>query len=343
MGKVKMKKILQAILSMVMVLTLMACQNQKETVEKTPEETVETKEPEVKKTTITLSFVGDITLGNYAGQGYSGSFDQEYENQGQDSTYFLKNVRSVFEKDDLTIANLEGPLTTSRDHAEKTFAFQGKPEYVNILKEGNIEAVTLANNHSRDHFEQGMQDTKDILDENQIEHFGYDESCIMDVQGVKIGFLGYSFPDSLTSEMSQAIMDLKKQSDLVIVYYHWGIERDQSPMESQRSIAKKTIDTGADLVIGSHPHVLQGIETYKGKQIVYSLGNFCFGGNKNPSDKDTMIYQHTFSFEDDQLVKEDHEIIPCMISSTSSRNNYQPTIVDGDDAQRVLSKVHNIE
>ena len=206
-----------------------------------------------------------------------------------------------------------------------------------------MEAVTLANNHSRDHFEQGMEDTKEVLDQKNIKHFGYDESCIVDVKGIKIGFLGYSFPYELTAEMKKAITDLKTKSDLVIIYYHWGIERDEAPMDSQRRIAKESIDAGADLIIGSHPHVLQGIETYKGKKIVYSLGNFCFGGNKNPSDKDTMIYQHTFSFENDQLVKEDNQIIPCMISSTASRNNYQPTPVEGEDASRVLEKVNEIK
>lgn len=338
-----MKKGLQYLLAICFAIMLVGCQKEEPKQAQVEEKKVETKEPEVKKTEITLSFVGDITLGNYAGQGYDGSFDQEYEKQGKDSTYFLKNVKSVFEEDDLTIANLEGPLTTSTDHAEKTFAFKGKPEYVNILTEGDIEAVTLANNHSKDHFEQGMKDTKEVLDEKGIEHFGYDESSIIDVKGIKIGFLGYAFPYEFTSDMEKAVTELKSQTDLVVVYYHWGIERDPAPMESQRSIAKETIDAGADLIIGSHPHVLQGIETYKGKKIVYSLGNFCFGGNKNPSDKDTMIYQHTFSFENDELVKEDNKIIPCMISSTSSRNNYQPTIVDGDDASRVLKKVNDIK
>ena len=336
-----MKKGIQFLLVICFALTLMGCQSEKK--EEVKEEKQVEKEPEVKKTEITLSFVGDITLGNYAGQGYEGSFDQEYEKQGKDCRYFLKNVKSVFDKDDLTIANLEGPLTTSQDYAEKTFAFKGKPEYVDILTEGSVEAVTLANNHSRDHFEQGMEDTKEVLDQKDIKHFGYDESCIVDVKGIKIGFLGYSFPYEFTAEMKKAITDLKTKSDLVIIYYHWGIERDAAPMDSQRRIAKESIDAGADLIIGSHPHVLQGIETYKGKKIVYSLGNFCFGGNKNPSDKDTMIYQHTFSFENDQLVKEDNQIIPCMISSTASRNNYQPTPVEGEDASRVLKKVNEIQ
>lgn len=323
---------------------LAGCQptKNKETVKQDEQNKQAVKEKEVEKTSITLSFVGDVTLGNYAGQGYDESFDQEYEKRNQDSSYFFKNVKSIFEKDDLTIANLEGPLTTSKTYAQKTFAFKGKPEYVNILKDGHVEAVTLANNHSKDHFEQGMQDTKNILDQNQIFHFGYEKNSIIDVKGIQVGFLGYSFPNEFTSDMKQAIAGLRKKCDLVVVYYHWGIERDKEPMESQRNIAKETIDSGADLVVGSHPHVLQGIETYKGKKIVYSLSNFCFGGNKNPSDKDTMIYQHTFSFEDHKLIKEENKIIPCMISSSHSRNNYQPTPVDGNDAKRVLKKVKEI-
>lgn len=340
-----MNKIGKIILSFMLSLTLFGCQKDNDKEEKKQENQIEKQEEkqEIKKTSITLSFVGDITLGNYAGQGYSGSFDQEYERQGKDTSYFLRKVKSVFEKDDLTVANLEGPLTTSKEYADKKFAFQGKPEYVNILTDGDIEAVTLANNHSKDHFTQGMKDTKATLDEKGIHHFGYDESAIVDVKGIQVGFLGFSFPQSLTTEMKEAITKLKEKTDLVIVYFHWGIERDYAPMGSQRKLAKQCIDAGVDLVIGSHPHVLQGIETYKGKQIVYSLSNFCFGGNKNPSDKDTMIYQHTFSFEDQQLVSEDHKVIPCMITSTSSRNNYQPRIVDGTDAKRVLKKVNSIK
>lgn len=338
-----MKKILKIMLSMMLLFPLTGCQNASDGEKPKPTEPIEEKEPEIKKTSITLSFVGDVTLGNYAGQSYSGSFDQEYEKQGKNSSYFLKKVKSIFEKDDLTIANLEGPLTNEDAHAQKQFAFKGKPEYVNILKNGSIEAVTLANNHSRDRFEKGMKDTKKTLDENNVKHFGYSESASIEVKGIKIGFLGYAFPQGFTSDMKEAVSKLKETNDLVVVYFHWGIERDRSPMGSQRQIAKKTIDAGADLVVGSHPHVLQGIETYKGKKIVYSLSNFCFGGNKNPSDKDTMIYQHTFSFENDKLVKEDNKIIPCMITSNKSRNNYQPMVVDGADAKRVLKKVNVVK
>ena len=139
------------------------------------------------------------------------------------------------------------------------------------------------------------------------------------------------------------IKNLKKKTDIVIVYFHWGIERDKKPQSSQRKLAKQVLNCGVDLIVGSHPHVLQGIETYKGKKIVYSLGNFCFGGNKNPSDKDTMIYQHTFMLNNKKIVKQKCKIIPCMITSKKSRNNYQPTIVKGKDAKRVLKKVNKIK
>ncbi len=295
------------------------------------------------KVSITLSFIGDITLGNYAGQGYSGSFNQEYVKQKKNTNYFLKKVKGTFLKDDLTIANLEGPLTTAKKHQKKRFAFKGLPNYVNILKNSSVEVVSLANNHSQDYYQKGFNDTKSILKKNKISYFGYSQTCIKTVKGIKIGFLGYAFPSSLTSSMKKSIKNLKKKTDIVIVYFHWGIERDKKPQSSQRKLAKQVLNCGVDLIVGSHPHVLQGIETYKGKKIVYSLGNFCFGGNKNPSDKDTMIYQHTFMLNNKKIVKQKCKIIPCMITSKKSRNNYQPTIVKGKDAKRVLKKVNKIK
>ncbi len=291
----------------------------------------------IQKTSITLSFAGDITMGNYVGQGNSGTFNQMYESV--DPSYFLRNVKSVFEKDDLTIANMEGPITTASKYAIKKFAFKGKPEYRNILKLGGVDVVTLANNHSQDYFDQGMKDTKDNLDQVDIAHFGYNETTIQEVKGKKIGFIGLSFPQEYGNMTKKLLEDLKEKTDLIVLYVHWGIERDEAPMSSQVDLAHRWIDEGVDLVIGSHPHVVQGIETYKGKKIVYSLGNFCFGGNKNPSDKDSMIYQHTFEFEGDKIIKESSNVIPCSISSSSSRNNYQPTILKGSEKSRVEKKI----
>ena len=128
-----------------------------------------------------------------------------------------------------------------------------------------------------------------------------------------------------------------------MVIFHWGNETETVPDSNQTTLGRMAIDLGADLVCGHHPHVLQGIETYKGKNIVYSLGNFCFGGNSSPSDMDTMIYQQTFTIDADG-VKNDNvtNIIPCSISSAAydGYNNYQPTPAEGDEATRILEKIN---
>ncbi len=305
-------------------------------------------EKPVEKKSITISFAGDVTMGNYKGSPYYGTFDNEFENRDGNFSYFFENVKDVFANDDLSVVNLEGPLTTAQNAKVKKFAFKGDPSYVNVLKDGNIEAVTLANNHSEDYFEEGISDTKFILEENNINYFGLGEKAIIETNGIKVGLLGYNgWPENYTKEnldnMKDDITLLKKEADMVAVYFHWGVEKSYSPNQVQKDFAHDAIDYGSDLVIGAHPHVLQGIEEYKGKYIAYSLGNFCFGGNKNPSDKDTMIYQQTFNFEDNKLVSIDiPNIIPCSISSTKSRNDYKPTVLTGSEGERVLNKINSI-
>lgn len=305
-------------------------------------------EKPIEKRSITISFAGDVTMGNYKGSAYSGTFDNEFNNQGGNYSYFFENVKDIFSEDDLTVVNLEGPLTTATNAKVKKFAFKGDPSYVNILKEGNIDAVTLANNHSEDYFEQGINDTKDILSQNDISYFGLGEKAIININGIKVGLLGYNgWPENYTEDkllaMKQDIEQVKQKADMVAVYFHWGVERAYSPNEVQKNFAYYAIDYGADVVVGSHPHVVQGIEVYKDKYIVYSLGNFCFGGNKNPGDKDSMIYQQTFNFENNKLVSIDSpNIIPCSISSTSSRNDYRPTVLDGSEEERVFEKIKDI-
>lgn len=220
-------------------------------------------------------------------------------------------------------------------------------EYVNILTSGSVELVSIANNHSEDYYEQGMTDTKQVLDEKGIGYFGYETSCVKEIKGIKIGFLGYrSMSLSMNNEKGRAtikaaINDLKNNqgANAVVVFYHWGIEREYYANSDQRELAKFSIDSGADLVMGSHPHVVQGTEEYNGKQIVYSLGNFCFGGNRNPSDTDSMIYSITMNFTDGVYTGDSHEIIPCSVTSVKGRNNYQPIILEGNEKERVLTKI----
>ncbi len=127
---------------------------------------------------------------------------------------------------------------------------------------------------------------------------------------------------------------------MIIVNFHWGIEKEYVPNDTQKTLAHLAIDEGADLVIGHHPHVLQGIERYKGKYIAYSLGNFSFGGNSNPSDKDTMIFQQTFTVADGKAeTNDDINIIPCSLSSASGYNDYCPTPLEGSEKERVLEKL----
>lgn len=142
--------------------------------------------------------------------------------------------------------------------------------------------------------------------------------------------------------MKQNIKALKKAgAQVIIVNFHWGIEKQYTPDENQKALAHLAVDEGADLVIGHHPHVLEGIEEYNGKYICYSLGNFCFGGNSTPSDPDSMIVQQTFTFnKKGKLTKSSKlNIIPCSISSSSGYNDYCPVPLTGDAKQRVLDKI----
>ena len=302
---------------------------------------ITTPEPKV---SITVSVVGDCTLGTDENFNYARSLNAYYEKYGPE--YFLKNVKPIFEADDLTIANLEGTFTNSTSRVDKTYAFKGPAEFVNILTSSSVESVTVANNHSRDYGPQSLTDTKATLDAAGVIHFGYDETSVVDVNGIKVGLIGiYELIDHTgrAQQVKDHIAKVKSEgADVVIVIFHWGIERDAAPNSHQTMLARLAIDEGADLVCGHHPHVLQGIEVYKGKNIVYSLGNFCFGGNSNPSDKDTMIFQQTFTFTKDGM-KEDNvtNVIPCSLSSEKSRNNYQPTPATDEEAARILKKIED--
>ncbi len=294
---------------------------------------------------LTLSVVGDCTLGTDETFDYDTSLNAYYENYGAD--YFLQNVKDIFSADDLTIANFEGTLTDSDEREDKTFAFKAPASYASILTSGSVEAVNTANNHSHDYGDQSFDDTLAALDDTGIVHFGYDETAVMDVKGIKVGLVGiYELYDHLEREQQLKDNIAKVKADgaqLIVVIFHWGNETETVPDSNQTTLGRIAIDEGADLVCGHHPHVLQGIETYKGRNIVYSLGNFCFGGNSSPSDMDTMIYQQTFTIDADGVKKDNvTNIIPCSISSAAydGYNNYQPTPAEGDEATRILGKIN---
>lgn len=340
-----MKKFYLAIILIILLTFNSGCKNEKvaenkDTFPNNPVETPITKESEKKE--ILISAIGDCTLGTDTNFGYAGSFTNILDNQNRDFSYFFSGVQSYLANDDLTIANLETTFTDATEKKEKKFNFKGDFDYYNILTQGSVEAVNLANNHTFDYNQKGYDDTINTLKKANIPYFGYENYSILDVKGIKIGLSGNTGWNEASAKKntSKAIKYFKENNvDLIIMTYHWGTEYEYKQNESQERIARHAIDEGADLVLGHHPHILQGIENYKGKYIVYSLGNFVFGGNRNPSDKDTIIFQQTFTYEDDVLKNTKIQIIPCSLSGKKNSNDYRPIILSGTEKDRVLDKV----
>lgn len=292
---------------------------------------------------ITITAAGDCTLGtdtNYSG---GASFEAEMKKVNYDYPHFLKLVKPLFEKDDLTIVNFEGTLSNRGEREEKDYTFRCNPEYVKILTSSSVEAVNLANNHTYDYGEAAFSDTKKTMEENGITWVEGKNYAITEINGVKVGIIGTSVVTPTGKKhFSNAMSKVKEQgAELIIASFHWGKEGSYETTETQIELAHMAIDNGADLVIGHHPHVLQGIEKYNGKYIVYSLGNFCFGGHKNPKDKDTMVFRQVFRFKDGELAPDydNAQVVPCSISSVADRNNYQPMPLTGSEFERVKNKI----
>lgn len=291
---------------------------------------------------VNVTFAGDCTLGTDVNFDRSTSFNASFANH--DPSYFLANVAPIFEADDLTVVNMEGTLTTSNSRQDKTFAFKGDADFAKVFSTSSVEAASMANNHSSDYGEQSYNDTLEALSAEGVETFGYERIAYVDVNDVKVALIGvYELAEheAIEEGMVSRIKEAQDSgAELILVYIHWGIEREYVPNETQIKLGHAAIDAGADLVVGSHPHVIQGWEKYNGRYIVYSLGNFCFGGNSNPSDKDCMIFQQTFNIEGNQVAKNDDvEFIACSISSVSGYNNYQPTPAEGSEKERIDSKI----
>lgn len=294
----------------------------------------------IEKKSITISTVGDCTIGSDPNFGYSNSFHQIYDKNTPE--YFFEGVSSLLQNDDLTLANLESTFTEATDKEIKAFNFKGPKSYVDVLKTGSIEVVNVANNHTYDFKKQGFDDTIDTLEEADISYCGSELYSIHEVKGIKVGLIGYyaNYNPDIYDEVAAGLKTLKeKEVDLIIVSYHWGVEKTYEQNTAQKDLGRWTIDNGADLVVGHGPHVIQGIENYNGKYIIYSLANFVFGGNKNPKDKDTFVFQQTFNFENGVLVNESINVVPAFVSSKQNINDYRPTILDGEERIRVLNKI----
>jgi len=300
--------------------------------------------PDPNIVTLTLSAAGDTTLGGDRRWAGYGAFMREFHNSGDDHSHFLRNVAHIFYESCLTILNLEGTLTYAAYHMDKEFVFRGPPHFAQILSSSHVDVVSIANNHTIDFFQRGYDDTRAALTYEDILYFGNEFNTIMEVNGIKVGMFGFSiWNDSADNRqrVRNAIADLQNRgAQLIIAYHHWGVELDNRPEPYQINMGRYSIRNGAHLVLGSHPHVVQGIEEYMGRFIVYSLADFCFGGNANPRDQDAFIFQQTFTFYDGVLQPDNEKyIIPVFMSSVRYRNDFQPTPAEGEDAERILGRI----
>lgn len=285
--------------------------------------------------TVTLMMSGDVTLGHafedLVGEDYTWAFDGMPE----------------YREADVAMVNLEGTLTTSDTKLEKTFNFKANPESIEVLTHGGVDIVNLANNHAMDYREAGLQDTLNTLEQAGIHAVGAGMDVtearrpeILEVKGQRIAYFGYYTADyhaagagvagtnhGLEDRIAEDIKAVRDEVDWIVVNFHWGVELANYPEIWQSELAYFTIDQGADVVVGHHPHVLQGAEIYRGRPIAYSLGNFIFGGNAR-SDYDTAVLK--VSLREKQMKV---EFLPVEV------RKYQPKVVKGERGDRILEHI----
>lgn len=283
---------------------------------------------------ITATFAGDFTIGGDSRK-RTNIFEDELKKQDGDINFTMRNVRDILMEDDLTLINFEGTLANSThvpdNKRENQFLFSAPPEYVSILTDNGVEAVALENNHVMDHGEEVYQETQQTLTDAGIVWSNAETVGEITVKGVKIGMLSYQTFDRYDTLFTQVPLDVaeaKARYDLVIVSFHWGNEKDYAPNKNQQKMGKLAIDAGADLVVGHHSHRINPIEEYKGKYIVYSLGNFCFAGNSKPSDMSSFLFQMRWRVHENTITQEGWRIIPIRISSRSDYNDFAPTVLE---------------
>ena len=292
---------------------------------------------------IIITVGGDCTLGCTETQHESPKgFDTIVAEKGVDWPF--SGLRALFAADDLTLVNLEGPLTDATGKKEKKFNFKGSTAYASMLTGASVEAVNLANNHYADYGEQGKEDTLAALDAAGVVYCAQGATAIYETRGVKIGLIGNTFPyQDGKRDISADVKALRAEGcQIVLAIFHWGSEYEYDFNGDQRRIGRAAIKAGADAVIGHHPHVIQGIEKYEDTYILYSLGNLVFGGNVDPDDRNTYLAQLTFTVSEDGSVEGPGlKIIPALLTELKTDTDYRPVLAEGDTAESILKKILN--
>lgn len=290
---------------------------------------------------VLVSFAGDCTLGGESGAaGSKNGFVQTVKREGM--AYPFEKLAPLLTQDDVTIVNLEGVLSNRKlPKVKKKYNFKGPTAFAEILTLGGVDAVTLANNHSGDYGPRGYADTRAALQTAGVASFGTDHVAVWQRDGIRIGFTGstFSLSDGARNTLKRQIDALRALGCQIVIHsMHAGTEYSAAPTAQPRTVAQHVIDMGADLVVGHHPHVAHGMEVVQGVPVVYSLGNAVFGGNARPRDYDALLLQAAFAFEAGQAQSVRLRFYPLCISGTQGRNDYQPRVVHGEQAQRVLDK-----
>ena len=284
---------------------------------------------------VTITAVGDVTIGRNVQHNGTSIFEKELQKQDGDINFIFRNVKDIFESDDLTIANFEGVLADSysipSNKKNNSFLFLAPTSYVTALTDNSVEAVTMENNHVGDFGDDGVASTIAAMESAGVVWSNADHMGVYEAQGLKIAMLAYQTlnqpisSEQLKDVVAADIATARETCDLVIVSFHWGDELDYAPKSNQIMLGRAAVDAGADLVLGHHSHRINPIECYNGKYIVYSLANCSFAGNNKPSDMFTFIFQTRIKMKDGQVTGNSFRIIPCRISSRKDYNDFAIT------------------
>lgn len=301
---------------------------------------------------VTLTAVGDVTIGRNVQYSGASIFEKELKKQNNDINFIFRNVKDIFAQDDLTIANFEGVLADSytipSNKRNNSFLFLGPPSYAEALKNNSVEAVTMENNHVGDFGQDGIDATIAAMENVGVVWANKTRMGVYEIQGLRIGMLAYqTLNQSISSSelkdlVAADIARAKESCDIVTVSFHWGEELDYAPRSNQIMLGRAAIDAGADLVLGHHSHRINPIECYKGRYIVYSLANCSFAGNNKPSDMCTFIFQCRFRVKEGEIIDNPFRIIPCRISSRKDYNDFAITpFTENANIQTVISTLTN--
>ena len=290
--------------------------------------------------TFTVTLAGDTTLGSTDDlRKREDSFERVAEEKGYG--WFFSGLTGLFATDDMTLVNFEGTLTEETQKKEKKFNFKGPAAYTDILTLGSVEAVSIANNHTLDYGEKGREDTIANLEAAGLTVSGNGQLGVFEKDGVKVGMTGYCFPyKDGRKDISDDVQALREMGcQIVIASFHWGSEYREDFTGEQRSIGRAAIKAGADIVVGHHPHIVQGIEAYEDTYILYSVGNLVFGGNVDPDDRDAYAARVTFTVHEDRAEAPEVTIVPLRLTALSDGTDYRPVLAEGEEADRIVSRI----